>query len=84
MFLVWPGNVNSSFWALFALTTTVYVVMYFLMYAAVIKLRYSQPNTVRRFKIPGGIVGVWILAGAPAASACLTRPLPNEREGIAL
>jgi amino acid transporter len=63
VFLVWPGNVNSSFWALFALTTTVYIVMYFLMYAAVIKLRYSQPNTVRKFKIPGGIVGVWILAG---------------------
>jgi amino acid transporter len=63
VFLVWPGDVNSSFWALFALTTTVYIVMYFLMYGAVIKLRYSQPDTVRKFKIPGGKVGVWIVAG---------------------
>jgi len=63
VFLFWPGNLNASFWALFALTTTVYIVMYFLMYAAVIKLRHSQPDTVRKFRIPGGKVGVWIVAG---------------------
>ena len=63
VFLLWPGNLNSSFWALFALTTTVYIVMYFLMYAAVIRLRTTQPNTVRKFRIPGGKVGVWIVAG---------------------
>ncbi|ALE05645.1 amino acid permease [Arthrobacter sp. ERGS1:01] len=63
VFLFWPGNINASFWALFALTTTVYIVMYFLMYAAAIKLRTSQPNTVRHFRIPGGKVGVWIVAG---------------------
>lgn len=63
VFLFWPGNVNSSFWALFALTTTVYIVMYFLMYAAVIRLRYTQPDTPRKFRIPGGKAGVWILAG---------------------
>ena len=37
--------------------------MYFLMYLAVIKLRYSQPNTVRKFQIPGGKLGVWLVAG---------------------
>lgn len=63
VFLAWPGDVNSSFWALFALTTTVYIVMYILMYAAVIKLRYGQPNTPRKFKIPGGKLGVWLTAG---------------------
>jgi len=63
VFLAWPGDVNSSFWALFALTTTVYIVMYFLMYAAVIKLRYSQPNTPRKFTIPGGKIGIWLMAG---------------------
>lgn len=63
VFWVWPGGVNSSFWALFALATTVYIVMYFLMYAAAIRLRYSHPETVRKFKIPGGKVGMWIVAG---------------------
>jgi glutamate:GABA antiporter len=29
----------------------------------VIKLRYSQPDTPRAFKIPGGIAGVWIVGG---------------------
>lgn len=63
VFLAWPGDLNASFWALFALTTTVYIVMYFLMYLAVIRLRYSQPNTVRKFQIPGGKLGVWLVAG---------------------
>lgn len=63
VFLAWPGDVNSSFWALFALTTTVYIVMYFLMYAAAIKLRYTQPHTVRKFTVPGGKVGIWLVSG---------------------
>jgi amino acid transporter len=48
---------------LFALTTTVYIVMYFLMYAAAIKLRYSRPGVKRAFKVPGGKAGMWIIAG---------------------
>jgi amino acid transporter len=63
LFLMWPGDVNWSFSALFALTTTVYIVMYLLMYAAVIRLRYTQPATPRTFAIPGGKVGVSLTAG---------------------
>ena len=33
------------------------------MYAAVIKLRYSKPNIKRAYKIPGGLFGVWLVAG---------------------
>ena len=63
VFLLYPGGLNSSFWALFALTTTVYIVMYFLMYAAAIKLRYTQPNRPRAFRVPGGKTGMWVVAG---------------------
>ena len=63
VYVLLPGGVNSSFWMLFALTTTVYIVMYFLMYAAAIKLRYSQPGVKRAFTIPGGKTGMWIVAG---------------------
>ena len=63
VFVFLPGNVNSGYWLIFALTTTVYIVMYFLMYSAAIKLRYSQPETKRPFKIPGGKLGMWITAG---------------------
>jgi glutamate:GABA antiporter len=55
--------VNSAFWMLLALTTTVYIVMYVLMYLSAIKLRYSQPNLKRSFKIPGGKAGMWIISG---------------------
>lgn len=58
-----PGGVNSSFWMLFALTTTVYIVMYLLMYAAAIRLRYTRPDVPRAFKIPGGKAGMWLVGG---------------------
>jgi amino acid transporter len=61
VYVVLPGGVNSSFWMLFALTTTIYIVMYLFMYAALIKLRYSQPKVPRSFTIPGGKAGAWIV-----------------------
>lgn len=63
VYVLLPGGVNSSFWMLFALTTTVYIVMYFLMYATAIRLRYTRPDVPRAFKIPGGKIGMWIVAG---------------------
>jgi amino acid transporter len=63
IFVLLPGGVNSAFWTLLALTTTVYIVMYILMYLAAIKLRYSQPNKKRAFKIIGGKAGMWAISG---------------------
>ncbi|MDD5648132.1 MAG: amino acid permease [Dehalococcoidia bacterium] len=63
VYAILPGGVNSSYWILLALTTIVYIVMYFFMYAAAIKLRYSQPGVERPFKIPGGKTGIWLVAG---------------------
>jgi glutamate:GABA antiporter len=63
VFVALPGDVNSAFWELFALATTVYLVMYFIMYAAAIKLRYSEPDTPRKFRVPGGKLGMWLMAG---------------------
>jgi amino acid transporter len=63
VYVLLPGGVNSSFWMLFALTTAVYIVMYLLMYAAAIRLRYSQPKVPRPFSIPGGKLGMWLVAG---------------------
>ena len=63
LFLFMP-NVSSSYWVLSAMTVEVYCIMYLLIFAAVIKLRYSQPDIKRPYMIPGGKAGVWILAGA--------------------
>jgi amino acid transporter len=62
MFLLVP-SINSSYWMLTALTTQILVMMYILIFAAAIRLRYTQPDTPRAYKIPGGTAGIWIVAG---------------------
>jgi amino acid transporter len=42
------------------------------VFAAVIKLRHSQPDVHRSFKIPGGIVGVWIVGGVGFVATALS------------
>ena len=56
-------NVSNAFFLLSAMTITLYLVMYLLLFAAAIKLRYSQPNVHRTYKIPGGKFGMWLVAG---------------------
>jgi len=63
LFLSVP-SVNSGYWILTALTTQLVLMMYVLVYAAAIRLRYTQPGTPRPYKIPGGKAGIWIVAGA--------------------
>ncbi len=63
VYVLLPGGVNGSYWMLLSLTSLVYLVMYFFMYAAAIKLRYSQPDVKRPFKIPGGKKGMWLVSG---------------------
>lgn len=46
-----------------AVTAQVIVVMYALVFAAVIRLRYTQPDTPRPYRIPGGLPGVWVVGG---------------------
>jgi len=56
-------SVNSSYWILIALTAVLTLLMNILLLASVIRLRYSKPNVPRSYKIPGGKLGVWIIAG---------------------
>ena len=56
-------NVSVAFFLLSAMTITLYLVMYILMYTAAIKLRISQPDLPRSYKIPGGIFGMCSVAG---------------------
>jgi amino acid transporter len=39
------------------------LIVYVFMFAAAIKLRYSKPNQPGAYKIPGGKLGMWIVAG---------------------
>ncbi len=71
MFVLMP-SVNSAFWILVVLTTQVYLIMYVLMFAAAIYLRYKRPEVKRAYKIPGGKVGMWIVAGLGIVSSVFT------------
>ena len=62
VFLCMP-TVSSAFFLLTALTAILYLIMYLFLYAAAIRLRYSQANVKRAYKIPGGNAGMWIVAG---------------------
>ena len=62
VFLFMP-DVSSSYWILTAMTVQLYLLMYNLLYAAAIKLRYSEPDVPRAYKIPGGNMGMWLVAG---------------------
>lgn len=62
IFLVMP-TVSSAYWILNAMVAQLYLVMYILMFAAAIKLRYKRPNVARAYKIPGGKLGIWLVAG---------------------
>ena len=57
------SNVSVAFFLLSALTIGLYLIMYMLMYASGIKLRYTQPNLQRSYRVPGGNTGMWIIAG---------------------
>lgn len=62
VFLFVP-SINASYWMLSALTTQILVLMYIMILASGIRLRYTEPNTPRAFKVPGGNAGMWIVAG---------------------
>jgi len=60
---VFLPSVNQAYWILSAMTVELLCIVYILVFASVIKLRYSQPDTPRPFRIPGGMPGIWIVGG---------------------
>ncbi|WP_257286242.1 putative glutamine/gamma-aminobutyrate antiporter GadC [Endozoicomonas sp. SESOKO1] len=62
LFVVMP-SVQATYQILSQLCVILYLVMYLLMFAAAIYLRFSQPNRPRPYSIPGGRYGMFIVAG---------------------
>ncbi|MBU1726841.1 MAG: APC family permease, partial [Candidatus Omnitrophica bacterium] len=54
-------NVSVAFFLISAMTITLYLIMYGLMYAAGIYLRYKRSDMVRKFRVPGGMFGMWFV-----------------------
>lgn len=56
-------SINAAYWILSDLCAQMALMVYVFMFAAAIKLRYSQPEKPRAYKIPGGNIGMWLVAG---------------------
>jgi glutamate:GABA antiporter len=71
LFLLVP-SVSTSYWILSVLTAQIIIIMYALIFAAVLRLRYTHPDVPRPYRIPGGVAGVWITAGVGLAGCLLS------------
>lgn len=56
-------DVSVAFFVLSAMTATLYLAMYMLMFAAAIRLRISKPDLPRSYKVPGGMIGMCFVGG---------------------
>ena len=56
-------SVEGSSWLLTALTSQITCLLYVLIFADAIALRYSRPDAPRPFCVPGGKLGMWIVSG---------------------
>ncbi len=63
VFLVVP-SVNTAFLLLTSVAVILYAVMYLMLFVTAIRLRYTQADTVRPYRVPGGSIwGLWLVAG---------------------
>jgi len=69
---VFSPSLNQAYWMLLVLVTALYLLMYLLMFAAAIKLRYKRPDVERPYKVPGGKAGMWVVASVGIVSSILT------------
>ena len=65
-------SVNEAYWLLSVLCGQLALLVYVLMFAAAIKLRYTRPEKQSSYKIPGGKLGMCIVAGIGLICSFLT------------
>ena len=65
-------SINAAYWVLSDLCAQMALLVYVFMFAAAIKLRYSQPHQPRAYTIPGGKFGMWLVAGIGILCCSLT------------
>src|SRR3990167_866741 len=61
VFLLVP-SINGFYWFLTALSTGLYMIMYVLMFLSFFKLRRAKDAEGKNFRVPGGMVGVYLLS----------------------
>lgn len=66
--MVLVPSINQGYWVLTAVTSLINAVMYMFMFAAFVKLRKTKGNIARPYKVQGGKVGMWLIAGVAFAA----------------
>lgn len=61
LILVVLPTVESAYQIMSQLATIIYLIMVLMIYASFIRLRRTQPNKTRGFKVPGGKFGMWVV-----------------------
>ena len=61
LFILMP-TISSAYWIITVIVSQLYLLMYLLMFASAIKLRYKKPSVERSYMIPGGKAGIWLVA----------------------
>lgn len=56
-------SINAAYWMLSDLCAQLALLVYIFMFSAAIKLRYSRPDQRGAYRIPGGKLGIWLVAG---------------------
>ena len=55
------GKNASTFTVVLYLATSTTLLSYLLIFPAALKLRYSHPNVVRPYRVPGGMAALWVM-----------------------
>ncbi len=59
-FLLGSEEANAIFWDIFSFSLVIFMIPYLVMFAAAIRLRYSDAERKRVYKVPGGNAGMWV------------------------
>lgn len=73
--LVVLPSVQSAYQILSQMSTIIYLTMVFLIYFAFIRLRRTEPNVKRGFRVPGGEFGKWLVTGIGVLGALVAMVL---------
>ena len=75
-------TIENSYWLVTDLSAIMTLMMIVMFFASVIRLRYTQPHRYRAYRIPGGMIGVWLVAGVgfiSSVAAIILGFLPPEQ-----
>ncbi|MES2998950.1 MAG: amino acid permease [Pseudomonadota bacterium] len=69
LFILIP-TVSETYWLLSVMTAQLAVLFYIFLFSAALRLRYKEGHQARIYRIPGGVVGIWLTTGL-GLFACL-------------